>query len=64
MPSKISRFVQSQGRVRFFCGNICGSSGSRISHSESVRLLGYIIATRLEDVSTFIHYYKDAKCVL
>ncbi len=45
----MSRFVQFKGLVCFFCGNISISNGSRISHSESVKLLEYGIVTVLED---------------
>ena len=41
MPSNSSRFVHSQGLVRFLTGNTWGSRGSRISPSSSVRLLEY-----------------------
>lgn len=48
MPSKISRFVQFDGLVCFFVGNISTSKGSKISHSRSVKLLEYGIVTQLE----------------
>jgi hypothetical protein len=48
MPSIRFRFVQFEGLVRFFCGNISTSKGSRTSHSESVKLLEYGIVTALE----------------
>ena len=48
MPSMRFRFVQFEGLVRFFCGNISTSKGSRTSHSESVKLLEYGIVTTLE----------------
>ena len=43
----MSRFVQFEGLVRFFCGNISTSNGSRTSHSASVKLLEYGIVTSL-----------------
>ena len=56
MPSKMSRFVQFDGRVRFFVGNISTSNGSRMFHSESVKLLKYGMATELgfgNDLTSF-----------
>ena len=44
----MSPFVQFEGLVRFLGGNISTSNGSRISHSESVKLLEYAIVTALE----------------
>ncbi len=46
----MSRFVQFEGLVCFFCGNISISNGSSASHSESVRLLEYGIIITLESL--------------
>ena len=47
MPSRISRFVQFDGLVRFFGGSISASKGSSIYHSRSVKLLVYGMLTAL-----------------
>lgn len=47
MPSKMSRFVQFDGLVRFFVGKSSASKGSRMSHSGSVKLLEYGMVTEL-----------------
>ncbi len=54
----MSRFVQFDGLVCFFWGNILTSKGSRISHSESVKLLEYGILIALKVVITLLHHRK------
>ena len=49
MPSIRSLFVQFEGLVRCFCGNILIKSGSSTSYSKSVKLLEYGIVTALKD---------------
>ena len=58
MPLIRSRLVQLEGFVRFFCGNISTSNGSRTSHSASVKLLEYGIVTSLESNMTLLHPSK------